>query len=318
MYIDLDSGRLLPTLPNSYKFTSNFDFLNDEELKLFNVHRIESFVEDENYVTLREVLGTPYFDAEDVSLEAGDTDPGVGVRVLLDTAHIIDKINIAKGQTGVYKSAAYAISGTKVEEHAPVVVEEKTYAYSDAGSYVFVCLGSSELSIQNPDPDLSGEVQLRYKYVLRRNKLLTMPSVSLGDAVTQPSGFKGVVSHIDAAAQVVKVSSCENVGLLERESPLFFGSTQLQSSDIFSYELYRKALSYGGEAPVFPDGYDAQLAAGSILISVFNTDANLAYNANGAAAVEGDQTEHLIKIESAGDDTDISRARVMNEYGRLV
>ena len=76
---------------------------------------------------------------------------------------------------------------------------------------------------------------------------------------------------------------------------------------MFSYEQYRKVISYGNLNIDFGSEYNSDLASGKIKIETIYTSADFV-----------ETGENLTKIQHTGEDTDITRAKTMNSQGRLV
>jgi|TARA_X000001382_G_scaffold29404_1_gene18787 uncharacterized protein YkvS len=314
MYIDIETKRLLPSLPNVYKHTSNFQALTEDELTGLFVYPIESFHEDNNYTVLTDILGTKYIEYDQVTLQSGEVEIGKDVKVVLDEQYFIDKINTDKGQTGNYPTVKRALLNQPIVDTSKPEEPPAEYVYSDSESYVFILLGTSTYETLNETPtedwsteDKTSDVQKRYKYSLTRTKLSSMPSISVGDKVNQVNGFRGVVNSIDTSSQVVKVTSCYGVDQIDKAKVLTIGSEELATTNVFSYEQYRKVISYGGLNIDFGSEYNSDLASAKIKIETIYTSADFV-----------ETGENLTKIQHTGEDTDITRAKTMNSQGRLV
>lgn len=314
MYVDTDFNTLLPSLPNAYKYTSNFDYLSEEELKLFNVYKVESFVEDDAYQDLLAVLGTEFYTQLSISVQCDPASPGVGVQVLLDRDTAISKIKELTGQTDDYATVQDAILNKPVyvpEPPAPVVPD--VYVYDYANSYVFVVLGDPELTLVNPNPDIESPTMARFKYVLHNDDPDQMPAISIGDTLTQSGGFSGVVTFIDPVAKVIKLELCTGIDVLDRTAPLLQGTTAV--GNVFCYELYLKVLSLNDTEWVPPEDYPEILGANKVTIKVVHTCPALTYTDNYKWFVTDDETT-TVKIQMASCDLSMTNVRSMTSYGR--
>ena len=152
MYIDIETKRLLPSLPNVYKHTSNFQALTEDELTGVFVYPIESFHEDNNYTVLTNILGTKYIEYDQVTLQSGEVEIGKDVKVVLDEQYFIDKINTDKGQTGNYPTVKRALLNEPIVDTSKPEEPPAEYVYSDSESYVFILLGTSTYKTLNETP----------------------------------------------------------------------------------------------------------------------------------------------------------------------
>lgn len=310
MYIDLEMQRLLPSLPNIYKHTTNFNSLSEEEMGNLSVYPIESFYEDDNYRNLLELLGTQYIEYDQITLTGGDEEIGKEVKVTLDKQYFINKINTSKGQTGTYPTIARAINNQPVETKVQTPHEEPVITYLDDSSYIFLVFGTSTLTVKNESPETDWSTpdeknENRMTYALTCDKLDSMPTVAVGDTVSQLNGFKSKVESIDTASQVIKLTSCFQIDRLDKTQSVFINDTEITKDKIFAYEPYRKvkAISTGESITLQGNSTLSEAMISPSIITTINLDAS---------------PEKLTKIEITGQDTDMSRERTMNSQGRLV
>lgn len=314
MYVDTEFNTLFPSLPNAYKYTSNFDYLSEEELKLFNVFKVVSFVEDAAYQDLLSVLGTEFYPQLSIAVQCNPASPGVGVQVVLDRTAAISKIKELTGHTGDYATVQDAILDRAIfTPEPPAPAAQDAYVYDYTNSYVFAVLGEPELTLANPNPDIESPTMARFKYLLQNNDPDQTPSVNVGDTLTQSGGFSGVVSFVDPIAKVIKLSPCTGIEVLDRTAALMQGGTSIGS--IFCYELYLKVLSLNGAEWVPPAEYPAELSVNKIAVRVIHTCPALTYADDYRWSVTGD-TSTTVKIQMASCDLSMSNTRSMTTYGR--
>tara|TARA_B100000131_G_scaffold214018_1_gene205777 strand:+ start:99 stop:1031 length:933 start_codon:yes stop_codon:yes gene_type:complete len=310
MYIDIGEQRLLPSLPNIYKHTSNFQALTEDELTGFGVYPIESFYEDDNYRNLLELLGTQYIEYDQITLTGGDEEIGKEVKVTLDKQYFINKINTTKGQTGTYPTIARAINNQPVETKVQASPEEPVITYSDSESYIFLCLGTSTLTVKNESPktdwsEPDEKNENRITYSLTCGKLDSMPTIAVGDTVSQSNGFQAKVDSIDTASQEVKLIECFQMDRLDKTQSLFINDIEITTDKIFAYDRYRKIKAVSTGEEIVLQG-NSELAKEKIVPDILTTiDLNAEPN-------------KLTKIEMTGQDTDMTRERTMNSLGRMV
>ena len=310
MYIDIETQRLLPSLPNIYKYTTNFNSLSEEEMGNLYVYPIESFYEDDNYRDLLELLGTQYIEYDQITLIGGDEEVGKEVKVTLDKQYFINKINTSKGQTGIYPTIARAINNQPVETKVQASPEEPVITYLDSESYIFLCLGTSTLTVKNEDPktdwsEPDEKNENRVTYSLTCGKLDSMPTIAVGDTVSQLNGFKAKVDSIDTASQEVKLIECFQMDRLDRTQSLFINDIEITTDKIFAYDRYRKIKGVSTGEEIVLQG-NPELAKEKIFPDILTT---IDLNAD---------LEKLTKIEMTGQDTDMTRERTMNSLGRMV
>lgn len=314
MYVDTDFNTLLPSLPNAYKYTSNFDYLSEEELKLFNVYRVTSFVEDDAYQDLLAVMGTEFYPQLSIAVQCTPASPGVGVQVILDRAAAISKIKEITGHTGDYATVQDAILDRAVFVPEPIPpATQDTYVYDYTNSSVFIVLGAPELTLVNPNPDIESPTMARFKYLLQNNDPDQMPSVNVGDVLSQSGGFSGTVSFVDPIAKIIKLSPCTKVEVLDRAAPLLLAGVSIGS--VFCYELYLKVLSLNGAEWLPPADYPDALGTNKIDVRVMHTCPALTYTDGYNWSVTGDESA-TVKVEMASCNLDMNNTRSMTEYGR--
>jgi len=304
MYIDLDTKKLLPVLPLTYKHTSNFSALSDSEINLFNVYKVNSFIQDENYITLREVLSTPYFYSDIISIEPGQQEPGTNVKIILDKNLIIKRINETKNQTGNFISAGHAIEGFVVEEIKNVQLERNRpeYSFIDLESYIFIWMGKSKL-VNNDKKNNNN-----FKYLLQRTNISTFDNYFKKDfKIYQDTGFEGKISLVDKSFQIIKLENCINIDLIDIKKNFYCDSTTIECKDIFSIELYRKIDQFNSKNVIL-NNINNSLNNIIIFTVINNEDIELSNTFSSGG----------IKIESEGHNTDSGRSRILNNYGRLV
>lgn len=310
MYIDNENKKIIPSLPNYYKYTSNFNFLKDDDLKTFDVYKVVSFIEDDEYNAFTQILGTPYFNEIDISAEGSSSAPGENIKISLDIQATIEKICELREQTGHFSEVSNAISGTIIDQYIPVVENIKTFVYDDSESYIFICLGDSEVRVI----DESSIEADNFKYCVKRTPIEKIPKMSLGDSISQESGFSGIVEFIDENEQVIKVSSCINIDKLNRLGNLIVGSLVIPEKQIYCYEIYRKVVSYGGEEWTPQENYEKELADKKILITAKHADKFI----SDLGIIVDNKIEHLIRNDHNGSPADQTRIRYLNNYGRYV
>lgn len=314
MYIDTDFNTLLPSLPNAYKYTSNFDYLSNEELKLFNVFKVESFVQNEAYQDLQAILGTEFYTAIPISIIANKQTPSIDVEVVIDRRIAINKIKELTGHSGDYATVQDAILDKEIYvAPEPVVVEPDVVVYDYQNSYVFVVLGTSELSVLNESPNIEANDISRFKYILNNDDPDQMPQIELGNTLIQTSGFSGTVTYIDAEKKVIKLENCISIESLNRSLPLLLNNNSI--GNIFCYELYLKVVSINGEEWIAPIDWPIELSNQKITNKILHTNSLLEYKENYKWNVIGDESA-TVKVEMASCDLSMTNVRSMTEYGR--
>lgn len=299
MYIDTIERRLLPTIPPFYRYSSGFDALSDIELAEFGIFPVRSYIEDDAHRDFIALLGSSYFQEVEFGFEFDVDNPGEGVRITFDREAAIDKLKAITGHSGDYASVADVLLGhevplevTNTQPIPPVLVTVPVY--------LFVVLGTSDLVSLDTFTDIEAEGINRFEYALERTPLSAFPLISAGDEVTQEGGFTGVVEHVDAGQQVIKVGGI--VGHVLQGGDLVIGGVRIPESSVFRFEVYSEATIDG--EPLDLQGFATPLAELGLHIRYVYT----------TTFPEGTS----IKIELGTMDCSIDRPYMLTEEGRLV
>lgn len=307
MYIDTQTKLIFGELPEIYneRKISNCNSLTDEELAQLDIFKCSGFVEDEDYSTYLFLSGTEYYKGSYFTFNKVDDK----IKVTANISEIKNYLTeVLQRNFRNYNNIQDMILNFPKSNSTTNITKEEFIEYDYDASYAFIFFGNSTLVDQGEN-----------KVSLKRIKPTQFPNVKVGDLVEQSTGFSATVSLVIPEKDIIKLTNCKNINLLDRTLPINVGGLTINSTDIFAYELYLMA-GFVNKKPV-PKDYSRNLAGqkfNELLFRTLYTTPELTYLENYSFRLT-DETKTFYHVDTNVDKFTSKpgqRNYIITDYGR--